>query len=152
MADVPKIFELGYITVGGQNGTIANGTQIYVEEITVNTTRELHSYYTTDSFKPKAVRPGRVKYEFTIKKAEDRSESGQGFRKLFEAHTGTGMDEGFNLTVYALNVGDDVNTPTEVFEFTGCRLSRDNLGNFDTSKPVQNDLEGQATNRIVKYS
>ncbi len=144
MTDVPQVFELGQIMVDGAG-------PIYVEEITVNTTQELHTYYTTDSFDPKAVRPGRRKYDFTIKRAEDRSKSGQTFRKLFEQQntgkTGTNPKDGFDLTIYALNVGNEVATPEKLFTLTGCRLSKDNLGNFDTSKPVQNDLEGQATGR-----
>jgi hypothetical protein len=142
MPDIPQIFELGMIT-------LSTGGQIYVEEITINSTQDLHTYYTTDSFKAKAVRPGRRKYDFTIKKAEDRSERGGKFRELFEADVIAGGSVEFDMTVYAINVGSDYNNPRGLFKFTGCRLSRDNLGNFDASKPVQNDLEGQAIDRVV---
>ena len=80
MADTPQIFELGKITINSPKYT----GDIYVEEITVNSTQDLHTYYTTDAFIAKAVRPGRRKYDFTIKKAEDRTESGQAFRALLD--------------------------------------------------------------------
>jgi len=31
-----------------------------------------------------------------------------------------------------------------------CRLGRDNMGNFDTTKPVTEDIEGQARKRIME--
>lgn len=131
----PEIFELGKLTLG-------DGTQIFVQEVTVNTTRELHQYYTTDSFVSKAVRPGRLKIDFTIKKAKETDS--QTFQNLFET------TERFDMNLYALNSGDDVDTPVKLMTLYDCRLGRDNLGNFDTTKPVTEDIEGQARYREME--
>jgi hypothetical protein len=147
--DIPQIFELGKITITpAANASSAFTGQILVEEISVNTTQDLHQYYTTDSFVAKDIRAGRRKYDFTIKKAEDRSTDGEAFRKLFEPNTR------FDLTLWALNIGDNqpVDSPAQIIILHDCRLSRDNIGNFDSSKPVQNDLEGQARTREVVWS
>jgi hypothetical protein len=128
-----NIFELGKITIGGKD--------YWVEEISVNASRDLHQYYTTDSFTAKAVRPGRQKVDFTIKKAKELSDLGSEWGTLYEGTTS------FDMTLFALNVGDNVNTPQQIMVLRGCRLSKDNLGNFDSSKPVQQDLEGQAMYR-----
>ena len=131
----PKIFELGKITIEGMQ-------DVYVQEVSVNTTRELHQYYTTDSFISKAVRPGRLKIDFTIRKAKETDN--MVFQALFNATTK------FNMTLYSLNAGEDVDTPKELMTLVDCRLGRDNMGNFDTTKPVTEDIEGQARKRIMK--
>lgn len=131
----PQIFELGKITLN-------DGTQVFVQEITVNTTRELHQYYTTDSFESKAVRPGRLKIDFTIRKAKETDN--QIFQKLFNDTTK------FDMTLFALNAGEDVDTPVKLMTLLDCRLGKDNLGNFDTTKPVTEDIEGQARKRIME--
>lgn len=125
----PQIFELGKITIEGQS-------DVYVTEITVNITRELHQYYTTDSFISKAVRPGRLKIDFTIRKAKETDSVV--FQQLFET------TQRFNMTLYALNAGEDVDTPVKLMTLLDCRLGRENIGNFDTTKPVTEDIEGQA--------
>jgi hypothetical protein len=131
----PKIFELGKITLEGY-------PDVYVQEVSVNTTRELHQYYTTDSFVSKAVRPGRLKIDFTIRKAKETDSAV--FQVLFESTIR------FNMTLYSLNAGDEVDDPRELMTLVDCRLGRDNLGNFDTTKPVTEDIEGQARKRIMK--
>jgi len=130
----PQIFELGKLSIEGYS-------DVYVQEVSVNTTRELHQYYTTDSFVSKAVRPGRLKIDFTIKKAKETDN--QVFQELFNGTTK------FNMTLYALNAGEEVNRPRELMTLVDCRLGRDNVGNFDTTKPVTEDIEGQARKRIM---
>jgi hypothetical protein len=150
--DIPQIFELGKITItpsasaSGSSQTFTG--QILVEEISVNTSQDLHQYYTTDSFVAKDIRAGRRKYDFTIKKAEDRTADGEAFRELFEPNTR------FDLTLWALNIGDDqpIDSPAQIVILHDCRISRDNIGNFDSSKPVQNDIEGQARTRQVVWA
>lgn len=134
-----KIFELGKVTFD-------DGQEIWLEEITVNATRDLAEYYTTDSFDAKAIRPGRKKIDFTIRKARDLSADGVTLTKWFA------WTHAFTMTLYALNVGDDENcTPVKVATLRGCRLSKSQIGNFDASKPVQEDLEGKAMD-IVWYA
>jgi len=130
----PQIFELGKLTIEGYS-------DVYVQEVSVNTTRELHQYYTTDSFVSKAVRPGRLKIDFTIKKAKETDS--QVFQELFNGTTK------FNMTLYALNAGEEVDVPRKLMTLVDCRLGRDNVGNFDTTKPVTEDIEGQARKRIM---
>ena len=77
--NTPRIFELGQINF--------NGKQIYLEEITLNVTRDLSEYYTTDSFDAKAVRPGRKKIDFTIRKAKDMTKTGTYLLKWFASTT-----------------------------------------------------------------
>jgi hypothetical protein len=131
----PQIFELGKLTIEGY-------PDVYVQEVSVNTTRELHQYYTTDSFVSKAVRPGRLKIDFTIRKAKETDS--QVFQELFNGTTR------FNMTLYALNAGEEVDTPRKLMTLVDCRLGRDNMGNFDTTKPVTEDIEGQARKRIME--
>lgn len=130
-----KIFELGKVTF--------NGKQIYLEEITVNVTRDLAEYYTTDSFDAKEIRPGRKKIDFTIRKAKDLSKDGSTLMNWF-LHTTK-----FNMIVYAMNVSEEECKPRPVAALEGCRLSKNQLGNFDASKPVQEDIEGKAMK--IKY-
>ncbi|SRR5690606_296358 len=134
--DQLEIFELGKVSFDGK--------EIYLEEITVNVTRELNEYYTTDSFEPKDIRPGRQKIDFTIRKAKDLSRTGSLLMCWF-ANT-----KKFNMTLYALNVNQEKCKPRKVAELYGCRLSRNQIGNFDASKPVQEDIEGKAS-RIVYF-
>jgi hypothetical protein len=130
------IFELGAITI--------NGKQIYLEEITLNVTRDLAEYYTTDSFDAKEIRPGRKKIDFTIRKAKDMSGAGQTFLDLF-LHT-----QPFQMTLYAMNMANEECNPRPVAALQGCRLSKNQLGNFDGSKPVQEDIEGKAQ-KVIYY-
>lgn len=131
-----RLFELGQITF--------NGKQIYLEEITVNVTRDLAEYYTTDSFDAKEIRPGRKKIDFTIRKAKDLSKDGAYLMDWF-LHT-----QPFQMTLYAMNMGEEECTPRPVCALEGCRLSKNQIGNFDGSKPVQEDIEGKAQ-KIVYY-
>lgn len=126
-----KIFELGRIIFN-------NNEEIWLEEVTVNVTRDLSEYYTSDSFDAKEIRPGRKKIDFTIRKAKDLSKNGLTLTKFFAT------TEQFTMSLYALNVQDDLCNPKQVAELTGCRLSKSQIGNFDASKPVQEDLEGKA--------
>lgn len=131
-----KIFELGRIKF--DDG--ASGAQeIWLEEITVNVTRDLSEYYTTDSFDAKEIRPGRKKIDFTIRKAKDLSKTGLALTRLFAT------TQSFSMALYALNVEGDVDcNAVQVANIEGCRLSKSQIGNFDASKPVQEDLEGKA--------
>ena len=54
------------------------------------------------------------------------------------------------MTLYSLNAGEEVDTPKELMTLIDCRLGRDNMGNFDTTKPVTEDIEGQARKRLMK--
>lgn len=134
--NTPRIFELGQINF--------NGKQIYLEEITLNVTRDLSEYYTTDSFDAKAVRPGRKKIDFTIRKAKDMTKTGTYLLKWFASTTP------FKMDVYALNVEDEMCIPRRVATLDGCRLSKNQIGNFDATKPVQEDIDGKAY-RITWY-
>jgi hypothetical protein len=130
--DQLKIFELG-------KAIFDNGKyEIYLEEVTVNVTRDLAEYYTTDSFDAKEIRPGRKKIDFTIRKARDLSETGMWLTKWFAS------TYPFTMTLYALNVDEEICHPRAVATLEGCRLSKSQLGNFDASKPVQEDIEGKA--------
>ena len=129
-----KIFELGKVTFNGPDG----GGEIWLEEVTVNVTRDLSEYYCTNSFDAQQIRPGRKKIDFTIRKAKDLSSTGTQLTKWFA------KTRQFNMTLYALNVDEERCTPRPVATLNGCRLSKSQLGNFDASKPVQEDLEGKA--------
>lgn len=129
-----KIFELGKASFISPEGVF----EIWLEEITVNVTRDLSEYYTTDSFDAKQIRPGRKKIDFTIRKAKDMSREGSSLTRWFAGTTK------FNINLYALNVDEEVCSPRLVALLEGCRLSKSQLGNFDASKPVQEDLEGKA--------
>jgi hypothetical protein len=126
-----EIFELGKVVFD-------NNEEIWLEEITVNVTRDLSEYYTTDSFDAKEIRPGRKKIDFTIRKAKDLSKSGLTLTRWFAS------TKSFQMSLYALNVKDDLCNAVQVAELQGCRLSKSQIGNFDASKPVQEDLEGKA--------
>jgi len=129
--DQLQIFELGRIVFD-------NNKEIGLEEITVNVTRDLSEYYTTDSFDAKMIRPGRKKIDFTIRKARDLSDTGMLLTRWFAS------TRAFNITLYALNVGEEMCKPRKVATLEGCRLSKSQIGNFDGSKPVQEDIEGKA--------
>jgi hypothetical protein len=130
------VFELGKITVEGKN--------VYVEEITVNTSQDLMEYYTTDSFTPKQVRPGRRKIDFTIRRARDLTPTGSTLLKLF---TDTCA---FPIVLFAIVEQKCGNFATKkVAVLQGCRISKFGLGNFDQSKPVQEDIEGKA--ELIKF-
>lgn len=134
--DQLEIFELGKVSFDGK--------EIFLEEITVNVTKDLNDYYTTDSFEPKDVRPGRQRIEFTIRKAKDLSATGSTLMCWFAS------TKKFNMTLYALNVNEERCKPRKVAELYGCRLSRNQIGNFDASRPVQEEIEGRAM-RIVYF-
>lgn len=127
------VFELGKITIGGK--------QIYVEEITVNTSQDLAEYYTTDSFTPKQIRPGRRKIDFTIRRARDLTPTGSTLLRLFTETCP------FPMHLFAIvEQSCGVFAAKKVAILQGCRVSKFGLGNFDQSKPVQEDIEGKAEN------
>lgn len=129
--EAPMLFELGKITVDGKS--------VLVEEITVNTTQDITEYYTTDSFSPKDVRPGRRKFDFTIRKARDLTPSGTLLLKLFVETCP------FNMQLFAIvEQSCGVYATKKVAILYGCRVSKVGIGNFDQSKPVQEDIEGKA--------
>jgi hypothetical protein len=95
-------------------------------------------YYTT-ILHSKADPTSRRKIDFTIRRARDLTPTGSVLLKLF---TDTCA---FPIILFAIVEQSCGNFATKkVAVLQGCRISKFGLGNFDQSKPVQEDIEGKA--------
>jgi hypothetical protein len=124
---VSGVFDLGLMKIKGE--------KYFIEEITVTSTRENTERYTSDSYQPVEIRKGRLRIEFTIKRAWDDGR----LSKVYEDGTE------FQIMLY----NNDVSPPEAVVRLDGCVLGKDQLGTFSGDKHVQQDLEGKAIARVV---
>lgn len=115
-------FETGLIVV--------KGDPIKVMDITITSTKELTPIYNSDSKKPDAVRDGRIKVEFTIKRYFD----GTRLSKMFER----GCE--FAMVIY----NNDVQPPQKIAVLEGCKLAKDAIS-ITGDKPATQDIDGQAS-------
>jgi hypothetical protein len=144
------LFELGELKIFG--------SRIACEEITIKTSYELNPRYVSDQINPFDLAPTKNKIEFTIKKPKIIEND-----ILFYLAT---QHLPFGLDLYRIINSDDVaqtqyakinpgirGTYTELangdilqkyMTLYGCTISDAQFGNFDGTKPVTEDIQGQA--------
>ena len=128
MAD-PVYFETGYI--------IINSNKFRVQEITINSTRDLNPYYVSDLKRPISIRSGRKKIEFTCKRAF----SDAILSKIYE------YDCEFTMILFNADPEED----QKLITLTKCRLSQDNIGPVNGQDVVMQEIQGQAAERIINF-
>ncbi len=124
-----NFFETGYIMI--------DGNRYDVEEISINTSRDLTPYHVAAQRDPIDQRPGKNKIEFSMKRA---------FSDATLSHL---YDACCKFDLLLLN-NDDPDSPQPVVLLTNCRLSQDNIGPVNGSDIVSQDLQGVASERIWK--
>ena len=122
-----KFFETGYIMIDGH--------RYDVEEISINSSRDMTPYHVAAQRDPIDQRPGKNKIEFSMKRA---------FSDATLSHL---YDQCCVFDLLLLN-NDDPNAVQPVVMLTGCRLTQDNIGPINGSDVVSQDLQGVATKRI----
>ena len=124
-----NFFETGYIMI--------DGNRYDVEEISINTSRDMTPYHVAAQRDPIDQRPGKNKIEFTMKRA------------FSDATLSYLYDACCKFDLLLLN-NDDPDSPQPVVLLTGCRLSQDNIGPVNGSDVVSQDLQGVAAQRVWK--
>ena len=124
-----KFFETGYILIDEK--------RYDVEEISVNTSRDMTPYHVAAQRDPIDQRPGKNKIEFSMKRA------------FSDATLSTLYDKCCKFDLVLVN-NDDPDNPQRLLMLTGCRLTQDNIGPINGSDVVSQDLQGVAAKRIWK--
>lgn len=124
-----NFFETGYIMIDGH--------RYDVEEISINTSRDMTPYHVAAQRDPIDQRPGKNKIEFSMKRA------------FSDATLSYLYDACCKFDLLLLN-NDDPDSPQPVVLLTNCRLSQDNIGPINGSDVVSQDLQGVASERIWK--
>ena len=124
-----NFFETGYIMI--------DGNRYDVEEISINTSRDITPYHVAAQRDPIDQRPGKNKIEFSMKRA------------FSDATLSYLYDSCCKFDLLLLN-NDDPDSPQPVVLLTNCRLSQDNIGPVNGSDVVSQDLQGVAAQRIWK--
>ena len=124
-----NFFETGYIMI--------DGNRYDVEEISINTSRDMTPYHVAAQRDPIDQRPGKNKIEFSMKRA------------FSDATLSYLYDACCKFDLLLLN-NDDPDSPQPVVLLTNCRLSQDNIGPVNGSDVVSQDLQGVASQRIWK--
>ena len=122
-----KFFETGYILIDEK--------RYDVEEISINTSRDMTPYHVAAQRDPIDQRPGKNKIEFSMKRA---------FSDATLSHL---YDKCCVFDLLLLN-NDDPDNVQPVVMLTGCRLTQDNIGPINGSDVVSQDLQGVAARRI----
>jgi len=121
-----NFFETGYIIIGNR--------RFDVEEISINTSRDMTPYHVAAQRDPIDQRPGKNKIEFTMKRAF----SDAILAKMYDT-----------CCVFSLLlVNNDPATPQQIVLLEGCRLTQDNIGPVNGSDVVSEDLQGVARRRV----
>ena len=124
-----KFFETGYILIDEK--------RYDVEEISVNTSRDMTPYHVAAQRDPIDHRPGKNKIEFSMKRA------------FSDATLSTLYDKCCKFDLVLVN-NDDPDNPQRLLMLTDCRLTQDNIGPINGSDVVSQDLQGVAAKRIWK--
>ena len=124
-----KFFETGYILIDEH--------RYDVEEISVNTSRDMTPYHVAAQRDPIDQRPGKNKIEFSMKRA------------FSDATLSTLYDKCCKFDLVLVN-NDDPDNPQRLLMLTDCRLTQDNIGPINGSDVVSQDLQGVAAKRIWK--
>lgn len=124
-----KFFETGYILIDEK--------RYDVEEISVNTSRDMTPYHVAAQRDPIDQRPGKNKIEFSMKRA------------FSDATLSTLYDKCCKFDLVLVN-NDDPDNPQRLLMLTDCRLTQDNIGPINGSDVVSQDLQGVAAKRIWK--
>ena len=124
-----NFFETGYIMI--------DGNRYDVEEISINTSRDMTPYHVAAQRDPIDQRPGKNKIEFSMKRA------------FSDATLSYLYDACCKFDLLLIN-NDDPDSPQPVVLLTDCRLSQDNIGPINGSDVVSQDLQGVAAQRIWK--
>lgn len=122
-----NFFETGYIMIDGH--------RYDVEEISINTSRDMTPYHVAAQRDPIDQRPGKNKIEFSMKRA---------FSDATLSHL---YDKCCVFDLLLLN-NDDPEAVQPVVMLTGCRLTQDNIGPINGSDIVSQDLQGVASKRL----
>lgn len=122
-----NFFETGYIMIDGH--------RYDVEEISVNSSRDMTPYHVAAQRDPIDQRPGKNKIEFSMKRA------------FSDATLSNLYDQCCVFDLLLIN-NDDPNSPQPILLLTGCRLTQDNIGPINGSDIVSQDLQGVARKRI----
>lgn len=130
MANEPVYFETGFILIGS--------TKIDVEEISINSSKDINPYYESGSRDPKTIRTGKKRIEFTLKRAF----SDNIFSKIYES------DCEFTLLLF----NNDLEEPQLVMAVKGCKLSSDNVGPINGQDIVKQEVQGQGISRTISIS
>lgn len=124
-----KFFETGYILIDDK--------RYDVEEISINTSRDMTPYHVAAQRDPIDQRPGKNKIEFSMKRA------------FSDATLSTLYDKCCKFDLVLVN-NDDPDSPQRVVLLTDCRLTQDNIGPVNGSDVVSQDLQGVASKRVWK--
>lgn len=124
-----NFFETGYIMI--------DGYRYDVEEISINSSRDMTPYHVAAQRDPIDQRPGKNKIEFSMKRA---------FSDATLSHL---YDACCKFDLLLLN-NDDPDSPQAVVLLKNCRLTQDNIGPINGSDVVSQDLQGVASERIWK--
>lgn len=124
-----KFFETGYILIDER--------RYDVEEISINTSRDMTPYHVAAQRDPIDQRPGKNKIEFSMKRA------------FSDATLSNLYDKCCKFDLVLVN-NDDIDNPQRLVMLTDCRLTQDNIGPINGSDVVSQDLQGVAAKRIWK--
>lgn len=124
-----KFFETGYILIDDK--------RYDVEEISINTSRDMTPYHVAAQRDPIDQRPGKNKIEFSMKRA------------FSDATLSNLYDRCCKFDLVLVN-NDDPDSPQRVVLLTDCRLTQDNIGPVNGSDVVSQDLQGVASKRVWK--
>ena len=124
-----KFFETGYILIDKK--------RYDVEEISINSSRDMTPYHVAAQRDPIDQRPGKNKIEFSMKRA------------FSDATLSTLYDKCCKFDLVLVN-NDDPDNPQRLVMLTDCRLTQDNIGPINGSDVVSQDLQGVAAKRIWK--
>ena len=124
-----NFFETGYIMI--------DGNRYDVEEISINTSRDMTEYHVAAQRDPIDHRPGKNKIEFSMKRA------------FSDATLSNLYDKCCVFDLLLLN-NDDPDSVQPVLLLQGCRLTQDNIGPINGSDVVSQDLSGVARKRVWK--
>lgn len=124
-----KFFETGYILIDEK--------RYDVEEISINSSRDMTPYHVAAQRDPIDQRPGKNKIEFSMKRA------------FSDATLSNLYDKCCKFDLVLVN-NDDPDKPQRIVMLTDCRLTQDNIGPINGSDVVSQDLQGVASKRIWK--
>lgn len=122
-----KFFETGYILIDEK--------RYDVEEVSINTSRDMTPYHVAAQRDPIDQRPGKNKIEFSMKRA------------FSDATLSNLYDKCCKFDLVLIN-NDDPDNPQRLVMLTDCRLTQDNIGPINGSDVVSQDLQGVAAKRI----
>lgn len=125
-----NFFETGYIMIDGH--------RYDVEEISINTSRDMTEYHVAAQRDPIDHRPGKNKIEFSMKRA------------FSDATLSTLYDKCCVFDLLLVNNDDPDSAGQPVVLLQGCRLTQDNIGPINGSDVVSQDLNGVARKRVWK--